>query len=119
MSIYDFKVKTIDGKETTLAPFQGKVLLIVNVASECGFTPQYAGLEELYKKYKDRGFEVPRPPHLGDQRALWSLPIGYAQHRALSAPAEHRAGQVAWMLEALAHCPSDPSLETCVVTCSK
>lgn len=58
MSIYDFKVKTIDGKETTLAPYKGKALLIVNVASKCGFTPQYVGLEEVYKKLKDQGFEV-------------------------------------------------------------
>jgi glutathione peroxidase len=58
MSIYDFKVKTIDGTETTLAPYKGKTLLIVNVASQCGFTPQYEGLEALHKKYKERGFEV-------------------------------------------------------------
>lgn len=58
MSIYDLKVKTIDGKETTLAPYKGKALLIVNVASECGFTPQYDGLQKLYLKYKDKGLEV-------------------------------------------------------------
>ncbi len=58
MSIYDFKVKTNDGSETTLSSYRGKVLLVVNVASECGFTAQYSGLEELHKKYKDRGFEV-------------------------------------------------------------
>jgi glutathione peroxidase len=58
MSVYDFKVKTIDGKETTLAPYHGKVLLIVNVASECGFTSQYSGLEDLRRKYHERGFEV-------------------------------------------------------------
>ena len=57
-AIYDFKVKTIDGKETTLKSFEGKVLLIVNVASECGFTVQYEGLEALYKKFKDKGFAV-------------------------------------------------------------
>jgi glutathione peroxidase len=48
----------IDGEPTTLAPFRGKVLLIVNVASACGFTPQYQGLEVLYRKYRDRGFAV-------------------------------------------------------------
>lgn len=57
-TIYDFKVTTIDGKETTLAPYKGKVMLIVNVASKCGFTPQYEGLEALYEKYKDKGLVV-------------------------------------------------------------
>jgi glutathione peroxidase len=56
--IYDLEVKTIDGKKTTLAEYRGKVMLIVNVASKCGFTPQYAGLETLYKKYRERGFTV-------------------------------------------------------------
>jgi glutathione peroxidase len=58
MSIYDIPLKTIDGQEQTLEPFKGQVLLIVNVASKCGFTPQYAGLEDLYRKYKDKGFAV-------------------------------------------------------------
>ena len=57
-SIYDIKVKTINGEETTLEPYKGKVLLIVNVASKCGYTPQYDGLEALYKKYKDEGLVV-------------------------------------------------------------
>ena len=56
--IYSFQIKTIDGKETTLADYKGKALLIVNVASQCGFTPQYKGLEALHRKYKDKGFEV-------------------------------------------------------------
>ena len=56
--IYDFKVKTIQGEETTLAQYKGKVMLIVNVASKCGYTPQYDGLETLYKKYKDKGLMV-------------------------------------------------------------
>jgi glutathione peroxidase len=58
MSIYDFKVRTIDGLETTLAPYRGKVMLVVNTASACGFTPQYEGLEKLYQKFKDRGLVV-------------------------------------------------------------
>jgi len=58
MSVYPFKAKTIDGKETVLSEYQGKALLIVNVASRCGFTPQYEGLEKLYEKYKDKGFEI-------------------------------------------------------------
>lgn len=57
-SIYDFNAKTIDGATTTLDAYKGKVLLIVNVASKCGFTPQYAGLEALYEKYKDKGLVV-------------------------------------------------------------
>lgn len=57
-SFYDFKMKNIDGKETPLSKFKGKVLLVVNVASKCGNTPQYKGLEDAYAKYKDRGFAV-------------------------------------------------------------
>ena len=58
MSIYDFKVKAMDGSEKSLADYQGKVLLIVNTATECGFTPQYAGLQELYAIYADKGFDI-------------------------------------------------------------
>ena len=57
-SVLDFTVKDIDGKEVPLAKFQGKVLLIVNTASQCGYTPQYKELQEIYQKYKDQGFEV-------------------------------------------------------------
>ena len=58
MKIYDFKALTSKGKELDFAQFQGKVLLIVNTASKCGFTPQFAGLEELNLKYKDKGLVV-------------------------------------------------------------
>jgi glutathione peroxidase len=57
-SLYDIPVKTIDGAETTLAEHAGKVLLIVNVASKCGFTRQYEGLDQLYKDYSSKGFAV-------------------------------------------------------------
>ena len=56
--IYNFEVETIDGKKVSLSQFKGKTLMIVNTASQCGFTPQYAGLETLYQKYKDKGFVV-------------------------------------------------------------
>ncbi|KZE47457.1 glutathione peroxidase [Brevibacillus parabrevis] len=58
MSLYDIAVQTISGEETTLAAYKGQVLLIVNTASQCGLTPQYKGLQELYTKYKDKGFAV-------------------------------------------------------------
>ena len=56
--IHDFSARTIEGAEQSLAAYRGKVLLIVNVASRCGFTPQYTGLEALQRKYADRGFAV-------------------------------------------------------------
>jgi glutathione peroxidase len=57
-SIYDIAVKDIDGKDTTLGAYKGKVILIVNVASKCGFTPQYKNLEAVYEKYKGQGFVI-------------------------------------------------------------
>ncbi len=58
MGLYDIEVATIDGQRGTLEPYRGRVLLIVNVASQCGFTPQYAGLEDLYRRYRDQGLTV-------------------------------------------------------------
>jgi glutathione peroxidase len=58
MGVYDFEAKTLDGKPAALADYRGQVLLIVNTASKCGFTPQYEGLEALYRRHKDQGFAV-------------------------------------------------------------
>lgn len=58
MNIYSYVMKDIDGKSVSLEQYKGKVLLIVNVASKCGYTPQYKTLEQIYEKYKDRGFVI-------------------------------------------------------------
>ncbi|MBI0576053.1 glutathione peroxidase [Neobacillus cucumis] len=58
MAIYEFNAKTIDGAEVSLEQFKGKVLLVVNTASKCGFTPQFNELQQIYEKYKDKGFAV-------------------------------------------------------------
>ena len=57
-SVYNFTLKSIDGKAVPLSEYHGKVLLLVNVASKCGFTPQYSALESLYEKYKDKGLVI-------------------------------------------------------------
>lgn len=56
--LYDFSAKNISGEDVSMDAYKGKALLVVNTASKCGFTPQYKGLEALYQKYKDQGFEV-------------------------------------------------------------
>ncbi len=58
MSVHDLQVKAIDGKEVSLSQYKGKALLIVNTASQCGYTPQYKALEDIYEAYKPRGFEI-------------------------------------------------------------
>jgi glutathione peroxidase len=68
--IYEIPVKTIDGAETNLSEYKGKTLLIVNVASKCGLTPQYEGLQKLYGEYNDQGFEIlgfPANNYLGQE----------------------------------------------------
>ena len=57
-SVYDFSASLLDGRTVSLADFKGRVLLIVNTASQCGFTPQYAGLEQFYRAHKQQGFEI-------------------------------------------------------------
>jgi glutathione peroxidase len=57
-SIYEFDAKTIDGQVQSLSDYKGQVLLIVNVASKCGFTPQYSGLEQIYERFRDQGFRI-------------------------------------------------------------
>ena len=58
MSFYDFSAINIDGKEVEMKDYKGKVILVVNTASKCGLTPQFEELEEVYKKYKDKGLEI-------------------------------------------------------------
>ena len=121
-NIYSIPLKDIDGKDTSLKTYAGKALLIVNVASQCGFTPQYEGLETLYRKYKDKGLLVLGFPcnDFGEQEPGTNLEIkqfcsskfdvtfplfdklhtkGEEQHplyTALSGPTSPVAGPVTW-----------------------
>ena len=81
-TIYGFTLNSIDGRPTPLERYKGMVVLIVNVASRCGFTPQYAGLEALYKEYKDRGFVVLGFPA---NNFLWQEPSSDAEIKAFCA----------------------------------
>lgn len=58
MSLYEIGLRTLDGRETTLGEYKDKVVMVVNVASKCGYTPQYKGLEEIYERYEDKGFVI-------------------------------------------------------------
>ncbi len=78
-SIYDFTLNNIDGQPAPLSAHRGKVVMLVNVASRCGFTPQYAGLEALYRKYQDRGFVVLAFPA---NNFLWQEPGSDAEIKA-------------------------------------
>lgn len=133
MSIQDIKVTTIDGSEKTLGDFDGKPLLIVNVASKCGLTPQYEGLQHLYDTYKDRGLEIlgfPCNQFMGQEPGTneeivefcsvnynVSFPLfskidvnGEGQHPLYAQltqtqDAEGNAGDVAWNFEKFLVCP--------------
>src|SRR5713226_5323969 len=78
-TVYDFTLNSIEGQATPLASFKGKLVLLVNVASRCGYTPQYAGLEALYEKYRDRGFVILGFPA---NNFLWEEPGSNAEIRA-------------------------------------
>jgi glutathione peroxidase len=77
-SIYDFTMNALNGTPTPLASFKGKVMLVVNVASQCGYTPQYEGLQALYAKYKDQGFTIAGFPanNFGEQEPGTNEEIG-------------------------------------------
>jgi glutathione peroxidase len=77
-SVYEYEATTLDGKPVRLSDYQGKVLLVVNTASKCGFTPQFEGLEGLYKRFKDRGLTVLGFPcnQFGEQEPGTAMEIG-------------------------------------------
>lgn len=85
-TIHEFSLKSIDGQQVSLTQFKGKVVLVVNVASRCGFTPQYAGLETLYNKYRDRGFVVLGFPA---NNFLWQEPGSNEQIKAFCSTKYH------------------------------
>ena len=113
MSLYDIPLKTLRGEPTTLAEHKGKALLLVNVASKCGLTPQYTGLEQLHEAYADRGFSVLGFPcnQFGEQEpgsaeeieTFCSMTYGVTfpmfEKLTAVADAEGKAGDVAWNFE--------------------
>ena len=100
-SFYDFTVKTIDGKDFPLSSLKGKKVLVVNVASKCGLTPQYAQLEKLYEKYKEKNFVVigfPANNFMGQEPGLGERGRRYdtdsVRHRGKDGKAERRRRQL-------------------------
>src|SRR5215469_339204 len=84
-SIYDFSLNTIDGQPASLSAYKGKVVMLVNVASKCGYTPQYTALESIYEKYKDQGFLLEQISRdVSDDGE--SFREGRRHHTALSVP---------------------------------
>jgi glutathione peroxidase len=106
---YDFSVRGLDGAENMLAPLRGKVVLAVNVASQCGYTPQYAGLEELYQELKDQNFAVvgfpcnqfgaQEPGSAAEIRSFCSLNYGvtFPLAEKIEVNGAHRHALYAWL----------------------
>ena len=96
-SIYDFTMTDIDGKEVSLLTFKGKLVMIVNVASKCGFTRQYKGLQEIYSRYKDQGFVIlgfPANNFLGQEPGSDSKPAAtWAPDRVRTGPSSSSAAR--------------------------
>jgi glutathione peroxidase-family protein len=79
-TLYDFKARTIQGKDVSLAEYKGSVVLVVNTASKCGFTPQYAGLQKLYETYRARGTSSGTSPNFS---LGWMASLSSDSHRRL------------------------------------
>jgi len=107
MALYDIPIHTLQGSDTTLGDYAGKTLLVVNVASKCGLTPQYEGLEHLQKKYEDRGFSVigfPCNQFLGQEPGTAEeieqfCSTTYGAELTEKEDAEGKAGDITWNFE--------------------